>query len=137
MKTEIWIFHGLTIFFALVTAAYGFVTHNSSMGLEIVGFAALLLTTFMSLMIGVYLEITAKSIDSRPEDDLDGEIHELAGEQGFFAPYSWWPMPLAAGAALCFLALAIGMWIMWIGLVVAALALVGWVYEFYVGEHAH
>ena len=45
--------------------------------------------------------------------------------------------PLAAGAAFIFAGLAVGWWMVYIGLGVGSLALVGWVFEFYRGEHAH
>lgn len=137
MKAEIRIFHGLSVFFVVIAAVYGYVTHRSELGLDVVGFPALCLTAGVSLMIGVYLEFTARSIDKRPEDDLDGEIAELSGDQGFYSPYSWWPMPLALGAAVVFLGLAAGLFWAGIGLLISALALVGWVYEYYTGDHAH
>lgn len=137
MKTEIKIYHSLTVFFGIVAAAYGFVTYNSAYGLDWVGFPALLLTFLMSLMIGGYLELTARTIDKRPEDDVAGEIAEAAGEYGEFSPYSWWPMPLAAGCAVIFLGLAVGLWVAAIGLVFTSIAVVGWVFEYYRGPHAH
>ncbi|NAZ78456.1 cytochrome c oxidase subunit 4, partial [Kineococcus sp. T13] len=41
-----------------------------------------------------------------------------AGEQGFFPPFSWWPLYLAGGAALAFFGVAVGWWLWLIGLVV-------------------
>ena len=75
--------------------------------------------------------------DPRPEDDPFGEIAQGAGAQGDFAPYSWWPLPVAVGAALTFAGLAVGWWLFLIGVGVGAIALVGWVFEFYRGEYAH
>ena len=40
-------------------------------------------------------------------------------------------------SALIFLALAVGMWIIYIGGALVAVALVGWVYEYYRGNFAH
>ena len=36
----------------------------------------------------------------RPEDRSDGEIADGAGEQGFFPPYSWWPLFCASALAV-------------------------------------
>ena len=58
------------------------------------------------------------------------------GEYGFFSPHSWWPLPLAAGAALMFLGLAVGWWLLIIGAVVGGMALVGWTFEYFRGENA-
>ena len=41
------------------------------------------------------------------------------------------------GAAMCFLGVAAGWWIMGIGLIPTIIGVVGWVMEFSRGEHAH
>jgi hypothetical protein len=133
VKVEGWLFTSGVLFFMPIGVVYGFVTQWQ----EPVGVVALFLTAGLSLLIGFYLAVVARRIDARPEDDPVGEIYQGAGELGEFAPYSWWPFPLAAGAALIFAGLAFGWWMVWIGLGVGSLALVGWVFEFYRGEHAH
>ena len=92
MRAEAWIFGSLTIFFALVTPAYWLITMDASGTPEITGTAALILTFFLSLMISGYFALIARRIDPRPEDKKDGEIAEGAGELGFFAPHSKWPL---------------------------------------------
>ena len=72
-----------------------------------------------------------------PEDRVDANIDDGEAEQGFFAPWSWWPVRLAASAALVFLGLAVGVWVAFIGAAVGVISLVGWQYEFYRGYHAH
>jgi len=69
--------------------------------------------------------------------DLSGEIAQGAGEQGQFAPYSWWPLALGFSAALLFAGLAAGWWLFLIGLPLGILSLVGWVFEYHRGEYAH
>ena len=49
----------------------------------------------------------------------------------------WWPIILAAGCSIIFLALAVGMWLIFFGAALTAVALVGWVYENYRGNFAH
>ena len=133
MKVEGWLFGSGVLFFLPIAVVYGYVTQWQ----EPVGVVALILTSALALMIGFYMAVLTRRIDARPEDDPVGDIADGAGELGEFAPYSWWPMPLGAGAALIFAGLAFGWWMMAIGLGVGALALVGWVFEFYRGEHAH
>ena len=65
-------------------------------------------------MIGAYLAFTGKRVGMRPEDRSDAEIHEGAGEQGHFSPWSWWPLVLGLACAAGFLGLAIGFWIVFI-----------------------
>jgi hypothetical protein len=46
-------------------------------------------------------------------------------------------LPLAASCAVIFLGLAAGWWLVAIGIGLAGLALVGWVFEYWRGAHAH
>ena len=133
MKVETWLFGAGAFFFAPVAVVYGFVTRFK----EPLGFTGILLTAGLSLMIAVYLWITSRRIDARPEDDPFGEIAQGAGELGEFAPYSWSPLWVGLGCLLIFAGIAVGAWLMLIGLVATALAVVLWVFEFYRGEHAH
>ncbi len=132
MKVEYKLFIFLTPFFALIGVVYGLWS-----GWEPVGSAALLLTAGLSGMIGAYLALTAVRIDARPEDDPDGLIEQGAGDQGVYAPWSWWPLAIAGSAAVVFLGLAVGWWLVYVGIAMSAVALVGWVFEFSRGQHAH
>ena len=104
---------------------------------EWVGFPALFMLAGLSGMVGFYLYYTAKRVGPRPEDRLDGEIHENAGVIGRFSPGSWWPLMLGAAAATGFLGLALGFWVLFLGVGLAVIGLVGWVYEYSRGDHAH
>ena len=44
---------------------------------------------------------------------------------------------LAGGASLLFLGIAIGVWIVYIGVIVGLISLVGWMYEYYRGNFPH
>jgi hypothetical protein len=133
VKIETTLFGAGTFFFIPLAIIYGIVTSWH----EPVGASALFLTGGLALLIGLFLWITSRRIDPRPEDDPSADISEGAGEQGVFAPYSWWPLPVGLAGALVFAGLALGWWLVGIGMVFGAIALVGWVYEFYRGEHAH
>lgn len=132
MKIETLVF-GLGIFwFAPLALVYGWLS-----GWEPVGTVGLFLLTGLSALVAGYLWITSRRIDERPEDDPQAEIAEGAGELGMFSPHSWWPLPLAVSAAVVFSGLAFGWWMVYTGLVLSAISLVGWVYEYYRGAHAH
>lgn len=133
MKTEYWLFIGGMLFFIPLGFVYGVLTHFN----EPVGTVAICLTGGLGLLVGSYLFVTSRRVDPRPEDDLLAEIADGAGEQGEFAPHSWWPLGLALPIAISFLGFAIGPWLILIGGTLAMLALVGWVFEFYRGAHAH
>ncbi len=133
MKVESWLFGAGTFFFVPIGVIYGILTSWR----EPVGPTGLMLTGGLALMVGWYLWFTARHIDPRPEDDPSAAIDAAAGEYGFFSPHSWWPLPLAATAAMVFLGLAVGWWLVVIGVALGALALVGWVFEYWRGAHAH
>ncbi len=133
MKVETTLFGAGVFFFAPIAVVYGIVTSWN----EPVGIASLFLTAGLALLVGSYLWITSRRIDPRPEDDGNADISEGAGEQGMFPPFSWWPLPVAVSAAMAFAGLAVGWWLVGIAMVVGAISLVGWVFEFYRGEHAH
>jgi hypothetical protein len=132
MKFEARLFLWLTPFFVIVSVAYGWWS-----GWEPVGTAALLLVGGLVVMIGAYLALVARRIDPRPEDDPYAEIEQGAGELGVYSPGSWWPLVAAAGAAITFLSLAVGWWLIVIGLAVGTIGLVGWIMEYSRGQHAH
>ena len=133
MKVESWLFLGGLFFFTPVGIVYGIMVDWQ----EPVGFLALFMLAAMSCMVGWYLLVTARRVGPRPEDRVDGDIHENAGAIGLFAPWSWQPMLLGTGAAIGFAGLALGWWVMYIGVGVTIIGLVGWVYEYSRGDHAH
>ncbi|WP_062385785.1 cytochrome c oxidase subunit 4 [Demequina iriomotensis] len=133
MRTEANIFIIPAAFFFLAGTAYGIFTHWA----EWVGFLAIYLTGGMFAMVAVYFKMLEKRHGKRAEDREDAEISEDAGVQGTFAPWSWWPLVVGAGAALSFVALAVGWWIMAPAVVLGVIGLVGWVMEFSRGQHAH
>jgi hypothetical protein len=133
VKVETWLFGAGAFFFTPIAIVYGFITSWK----EPLGVTALLLTGSLGLLIGSYFWVTSRRIDPRPEDNPNGEVSMGAGDQGLFAPFSYWPLALALGCAVVFAGLAIGWWLMFIGLGVTAVALIGWVFEFYLGDHAH
>ena len=131
MKAEAWIFGINAAFFALVTPTYWFLSEDPT------GTAALVMTTLLAALVTFYLGFHANKMDARPEDLLEAEVVEGAGELGFFPPYSWWPLWCACTLAVCVLGVVFGWWLFIIGVGLGSIALNGWVFEFYRGEHAH
>ena len=132
MRFEAKLFLAGVLFFVPVGLIYAAFSHG-----EPVGSAAIPLVGGLVGMIGGYFALLSRRIDKRPEDDEHAEIADGAGDQGVFAPWSWWPLVLAAAAALAFAALAIGWWMLVIALPIGVVGLVGWVFEFSRGQHAH
>ena len=131
MKAEAWIFAICTVFLVLVSPTYWLVTGDWT------GTSALVMTTLLTLMVTIYLGFHAKNMEPRPEDRKDAEIADGAGELGFFPPYSWWPLWCAVCLAVIVLGVVIGWWLFIIGVMLGAVALSGWIFEYYRGVHAH
>ena len=132
MKTEAWIFALTTGFFLLVSPVYWLLSGDWT------GTSALVMTTLLAAMVTLYLGFHAVKMEPRPEDRRDAEISDGAGELGFFPPYSWWPLWCAAALAVIVYGTAMGAWwLVIIGFGLGALALSGFVFEYYRGEHAH
>jgi hypothetical protein len=132
VKVESLIF-GIIAFFCVAAAVvYGFWAK------EPIGTTALVLSAGLTGLIGGFFWFVSRRIDARPEDRKDAEIADGAGELGFFPPYSWWPLWCGATLAVCVFGIAAGAWWLFIiGTALGALALSGWVFEYYRGEHAH
>jgi hypothetical protein len=131
MKAEYWTIIACGIFFVIVAPVYWVLTHDPT------GTTALTMTFLLTALLGFYLGVVAKQIPDRPEDRSDGEIADGAGEQGFFPPYSWWPLACASSLAIVVLGVVIGWWLFIIGAVFLAVMACGWIFEYYRGIHAH
>lgn len=106
-------------------------------GIEWVGSVALVFATLMAAFIAWYLQRVHKAQGGElPEDTLTADIDDGDPELGEFSPWSWWPIVLAFAAALAFIGLAVGSWMVPIGFAVFLVAIVGWVYEYYRGYFA-
>ncbi|MGQ1840019.1 cytochrome c oxidase subunit 4 [Kocuria turfanensis] len=134
MKLSIKLFILLGAFSLAAAVVYGFLTQFD----ELVGFPGLLAVGAMSFMLAVYLWLVDRNTGGvLPEDKLDGEIVESAGEYGHFSPWSWWPLLLGIGCALAFLSLAIDWWMLMLAAPVVVVALLGLIFEYSRGDHAH
>ena len=137
MRVGITIFWILSGFFALADVAYTLWAYLTYARVEWVGTIGLLLTAVLALFIGFYLNRSFRAQGGDlPEDRQDASIDDGDPELGFFSPYSWWPVALGSSAALAFLGLAVGFWIMAIAAGVFLVAIIGWVYEYYRGYFA-
>jgi len=137
MRTNARLFWLLTVFYVLADAGYVISTTSAYGKFEIIGSAAIAMLVFMSGFIAFYLQKTARVQGPVPEDRLDANIEDGDTEIGFFAPWSWWPFFLGLFGALAFASLAIGWWLFIIAFPLALVAIIGFVFEFSRGQHAH
>jgi hypothetical protein len=117
-------FLGIAIFYAILAVVY----HQLSS--EIIGTAALTLSTGLAALIAFYFWYTSKRVGLQPQDNDEGEIHEGAGELGFFSPGSWWPLAVAATSIVVGLGLILGWWLTVIGLGLLIASIVGFTFEY-------
>jgi hypothetical protein len=139
MHIEARLFEILTAFFVVAAIVYGALTAMfQNGGIEWAGTTALVLTGGLSLITGTFFRFVARRLDTRPEDYEDAEISDGAGELGFYAPHSWWPILIA----LSFSTAAVGaaLWLPWLlaaGVVFVIAAVCGLVFEYYIGPEKH
>ena len=125
-------FLGIAVFYAIVDVTY------FKLSGEVVGSLAILLSTLLALLIGFYfLVIDRRTGGFLPEDNLDGEIADRAGEVGFFSPHSWWPLPLAFFMTLAGLGVLLGWWLTIIAVVGLLMSIFGFVMEYQRGKSSH
>ena len=125
MKAGWKLFGGLAAFYFLMTVIYW------QVGGEALGITAIFLSGGLAGLIGFYLWFISKRTGGvLPEDNLDGEIADAAGEMGFFSPHSWWPLPLALSACAAGLGLLIGWWLTLIAVGALIISIFGFVLEY-------
>lgn len=131
MKLEAKLFLYGVGFYAVLGLAYWFIARDPA------GTTALALTAGLAALIGFYALVTSRRVGERPEDRVDAEVDEAAGELGFFSPKSWYPLAVALAASVLSLGVVFGYWLMFIGIVLLGLSVTGMIFEYYRGEHAH
>ena len=125
MKVNWQLFGGLGVFYVLVTIIYW------QVGGEPVGIGGMLLAACLAGMVGFYIWFTQKRIGvTLPEDNLNAEIIDGAGELGFYSPHSWWPLPVALSACTMGLGLIVGWWLTIIGIGAIMISIIGMVTEY-------
>ena len=116
---------GLSIFYVFNTIVYCQVYG------EPLGITAMLLSAFLAGMVGFYVWFTQRRIGTTlPEDDVEAEISDGAGELGFYSPHSWWPLPVALSMCVAGMGLIIGWWLTLIGFSVLIISIIGMVTEY-------
>jgi Cytochrome c oxidase subunit IV len=132
MHVEARLFEYLTAFFFVAAIVYTILSHEPA------GSAALFLTGGLGLIVSTYFRFVARRLEDRPEDNPDAEVSDGAGDVGFFSPGSYWPVTLAAAAALGAISLAFFfVWAMVISGVLLLIAIGGLVFEYHLRPSDH
>ena len=125
-------FLGIAAFYAIVDFVY------FKLSGEIVGSLAILLSTLLALLLGFYFLVIDRRTDGfLPEDDLDGEIADRAGELGFFSPHSWWPLLVGFFMTLAGLGVLLGWWLTIMAVAGLLISIFGFVMQYQRDKTAH
>jgi len=127
VKIEASLFGFLAAFLVPVTGIYWWLSGDWT------GTTCLAFSILLAFMVAYYLWFTARRMEARPEDRPDADIAEGAGEVGFFPPFSWWPIALAASFTVTVVGLVIGPFLAIIGIGFLVVSLLGLLFEYYVG----
>ena len=125
-------FLGIAAFYAIVDLIY------FKLSGEIVGSLAILLSTLLALLLGFYFLVIDRRTDGfLPEDNLEGEIADRAGELGFFSPHSWWPLLVGFFMTLAGLGVLLGWWLTIMAVAGLLISIYGFVMEYQRDKYAH
>lgn len=132
MKVESRLFEIVTVAIFVMGIVYAVLAQ------EPVGIAALFLTGGLTLIIGTYFRFVSRRLEERPEDNPEAEVSDGAGDVGFFSPGSYWPLAVAASAALVGISLAFFyVWALIISGVILLMAVAGLVFEYHIRPAEH
>ena len=132
MKVESRIFEIVTVAIFIMGIVYAILAQ------EPVGIAGLFLTGGLTLIIGTYFRFVSRRLEERPEDNPEADVSDGAGDVGFFSPGSYWPLAVAACAALVGISLAFFyIWALVIAGIMLLMAVGGLVFEYHIRPAEH
>ena len=131
MRAEAKLFLYGVCFYLLVAVIYG------AWSKDIAGFVLLVFTGCLAFLTGFFLWHTSRKVFPRPEDREDANIDEADSDYGFYSPHSWWPLPVGLSCAMIVFGFVFAIWIVVAGVACLFLSLIGFVFEYYRGDHAH
>lgn len=131
MKIEGKLFAWGCAFYFLIALIYGVWSKDET------GIVLLIFTGCLAFLIAFFVLHTSKRVYPRPEDRKEALQEDADIDYGFYSPHSWWPLPVAACAAITAFGLVYAAWIVVAGAALLILSLIGFVFEYYRGDHAH
>lgn len=125
MRTEAYLFAGVSVFFALETIGYAWWSSADPAGTT-----ALTVAFIMTALVALFFAVQYRRKGVRPEDRKDGEVRERAGRLDFFPPRSGWPPVAALGVTITGIGVVYGLWLFLIGLGAVTLGVGGFVFQY-------
>jgi hypothetical protein len=124
VNAESALFAGVSVFFALSAAVYGWFSAEPA------GTAALAVACLMSALVAFFLVRQHQRIGPLPADQKDAAVHETTGGVAFFPPRSAFPVLAALGTVLVALGVVYGLWLFLLGAGVLAPGVGGFVFQY-------
>ncbi|MFD7811865.1 cytochrome c oxidase subunit 4 [Streptomyces sp. NPDC059785] len=124
MSSESGVFLGVSAFFGICAAGYGW------WSLEPAGTAALIVSCLMAALVSVFLANQRRSTGVPAQNRKEAEVRDTTGPVAFFPPRSAFPVLAAAGTALTALGVVYGLWLFLIGLGVLVPGVWGFVFQY-------
>lgn len=131
MKIEGKLFAWGCAFYLLIALVYGVWSKDET------GIVLLIFTGALAFLIAFFVLHTSKRVYPRPEDRKDAVQSDADIDYGFYSPHSWWPLPVAACAAIVAFGFVYAAWIVVAGAALLILSLIGFVFEYYRGDYSH
>lgn len=139
MKSNVVMFTVLSVYFFVVATVYTIWSVGATGYIEWAGSIAILLSGGLTAFIATFLSMSLKKQGGvLAEDRLDADIDDGDPEIGEFSPWSWWPVLLAFSIGVVVIGLSVGgnFWLLYLGLPVVIVGVIGWIYEYYRGNFA-
>lgn len=124
MKAETALFTGVSVFFAVSAAVYGWFSAEPA------GTAALAVACLMAALVAFFLWRQHHKTGPAPQDRKEAAVHESAGPVAFFPPRSAFPVLTALGTAALGLGTVYGLWLFLIGVGLLAPGVWGFVFQY-------
>jgi hypothetical protein len=136
MKNNIVILIVLAGYFLVSGVVYIVWNHLAGQDFEATGSVGLLLSAVLAGFIAFFLNMVNRSQGGilLPEDHPEADLDDADPNIGDFSPWSWWPLVLGFSLAIVFFGLAVGFWIIFLGIPFVLIAVTGWTYEYYRGN---
>lgn len=136
MKSNIVILLVLAAYFLVAGIVYLVWNNAAGQGFEPIGTIVLLLSAVLSGFIAFFLNQVNRSQGGilLPEDHPEADLDDADPNIGDFSPWSWWPLVLGFSLFIVFLGLAVGFWIIFLGIPFVLIAVTGWTFEYYRGN---
>jgi hypothetical protein len=123
VKVEWRLFAGAGAFFSLTGTLYWFVSYEDA------GTTMLALAVAAVFMVAGWLLFQSRKVGTRPEDRLDAEPGDGAGELGYFPSSSIWPFVLGCGAVVVANGFVFGVWLALFGGLLLLVGVIGYAFE--------